>query len=233
MKKISKELKIFTLFLVISVCFSNCKKEKTDEPTNKLLNPNLNYGEVSDIEGNKYATIKIGDQTWMAQNLRTSRYANGDTIYNYRESWKWNSSTNGAWVHYNNDSAFDQLHGKLYNWYAINNPKNICPIGWHVPSDQDWSILIDFLGGSDYAGRRMKSKLNGAWANEYHGRKTNVVPSNESGFSAIASGSRNIDGQFSLMTYRAPFWSINVRDYVIGKISLAELVAFAKQKAYV
>jgi len=208
MKKKIININVYLILVILSTYISSCRKENVNELNMQQFNKALNYGEVFDIDSNKYATIKIGQQTWMAENLRTSRYANGDTIQNCTEALEWINLTSGSWAHFNNNSSFNLLHGKLYNWYAVNDQRNICPTGWHVPSDEEWSLLLNFLGGSNSAGHKLKSRLNGAWATEYQGQ-TGVGhdPSNESGFSAIASGSRGTNGQFILMTYRGSFWS--------------------------
>lgn len=200
-------INIYLILVILSTCTSSCRKENMNELNLGQFNTALKYGEVFDIDGNKYATIKIGQQTWMAENLRTTRYANGDTIPNCPEGVKWINLTSGAWAHYNNDSSLNLLHGKLYNWYAVNDQRNICPNGWHVPTIEEWTNLLLYLGGRGNAGKKMKSEINGAWATEYDGQKSNAKVNNESGFSSVASGSRNIDAQFSLMTYRASYWS--------------------------
>lgn len=208
MTKKTMNINVYLILVILSTYISSCRRKNADELNSQQLNTALNYGEVFDIDGNKYATIKIGQQTWMAENLRTSRYSNGDTIPNCTESYKWRSLTSGAWAHFNNNSSFNLLHGKLYNWYVVNDQRNICPTGWHVPSDEEWSILLNYLGGANTAGHKLKSRLNGAWAKEYQGQiGAGNEPTNESGFSAIASGIRKDDGQFILMTYRASFWS--------------------------
>jgi uncharacterized protein (TIGR02145 family) len=111
-----------------------------------LHNPSLIYGSVQDADDNTYKTIVIGDQTWMAENLNTSVYRNGDPIENITEIHDWLHSDTieeGAWCYYNNNgSAFECPYGKLYNYYAINDPRGVCPVGWHVPSDGEWQELI-------------------------------------------------------------------------------------------
>jgi uncharacterized protein (TIGR02145 family) len=174
--------KLFLVLLSMSLFAMSCKKDKATENSNTHFNSRLSYGEVIDIDGNKYATIKIGSQIWMAENLRTSRYSNGDTIPNFSEFWQWYNLTYGGWAHYRNDPAFEKTCGKLYNWYAITDSANICPKGWHVSTDDDWTILLNDLGGNIFAGSKMKSKLNGAWALSYEGQNTKSFPNNESGF---------------------------------------------------
>jgi uncharacterized protein (TIGR02145 family) len=111
----------------------------------------------SDTE--RIATLRIGDQEWMAENLRTSTYRNGDSIPEIRNTERWTRSTQGAWCHYDNDSLNEKTYGKLYNWYAVQDPRGLCPKGWHVPSDDEWSRLADSLGGSEQAGGKLKSTI--------------------------------------------------------------------------
>jgi len=100
-----------------------------------------------------YASIELGNgQEWMAENLRTNIYANGDPIPNVTDNAQWNVLNTGAWAHFNNDSQYENPFGKLYNWYAVADLRNICPTGWHVPTEAEWTVLTDYLGGSCVAG---------------------------------------------------------------------------------
>jgi uncharacterized protein (TIGR02145 family) len=135
---------------------------------------------VTDVEGNSYKTVLIGDQEWMAENLRSMTYSNGENIVNVTDSDEWSQLTSAAWCHYDNNPQFDQLQGKLYNWYAASNVRNVCPNGWHLPTLGEWTELQDFLGGGILAGVRMKSPLP-SWEQP-------DLSTNESGFSAVHSG---------------------------------------------
>ena len=97
---------------------------------------------VTDFDGNNYTTVIIGNQEWIGENLRASHYSNGEIISNITNINQWSNLTTGAWAHYNNDIQFENPYGKLYNWYAVVDTRNICPSGWHVPSDNDWNELI-------------------------------------------------------------------------------------------
>lgn len=110
--------------------------------TNSQFNSNVSYGTVSDIDGNTYNTIQIGTQTWMAENLRVTKYRDGTLIPNLTDNIQWANNTTGAWCYYNNDANNNIPYGKLYNFYAVNNSKNICPNGWHMPNIGEWSVLI-------------------------------------------------------------------------------------------
>ncbi len=138
---------------------------------------------VTDIDGNTYTTVRIGTQEWMAENLKTSRYSNGDLIPNVTDYATWLDLTSGAWCNYDNDTAYDMVYGKLYNWRTVADPRKVCPTGWHVPSEDEWSVLITFLGGESVAGGKMKS-LN-SW------QAPNVGANNESGFNGLAGATRH------------------------------------------
>lgn len=170
--------------------------------TKPWLNPALAYGTVTDIDGNTYATIRIGKQVWMAENLRTTRYRNGDPIANVQNHSQWISLTTGAWAHYDNDTKFDVRYGKLYNWYAVADRRNVCPVGWHVPIDAEWSTLIKHLEGESAAGGKLKATT--LWEGP------NIGATNGSGFSGLPGGCRlNIDGNFTGFGFYSYWWSVS------------------------
>lgn len=119
----------------------------------------------------------------MAESLKTSKYSNGNTIFNESDQTNWLNLTSGAWVYYNNDSQYEIPYGKLYNWHAVNDVRNICPNGWHVPSDMEWMTLVNYLGGENIAGTKMKSVVPLFWQSQNSG-------TNESGFSGLPGGNR-------------------------------------------
>jgi hypothetical protein len=110
-----------------------------------IHNPNLTYGSMTDQEGNVYKTIVIGTQEWMAENLNTSIYRNGDPIPTNLDAATWLATTSGAWAYYNNDASNACPCGKLYNWYTCVDARELCPVGWHVPSDEEWTLLTEYL----------------------------------------------------------------------------------------
>ena len=112
---------------------------------------------VTDIDGNIYNTVTIGSQVWMVENLRVSKYRDGTSIPNVTDNTQWTNLTTGAYCYYDNNSSFNNIYGKLYNWYAVNNSKNIAPLGWHIPSDAEWITLYNYLGGQLVAGGALKS----------------------------------------------------------------------------
>ena len=161
-------------------------------------NPDLTYGSMTDQEGNVYKTIVIGTQEWMAENLNTSIYRNGEAIATNLDDAAWSSTTSGAWTYYNNDASNACPYGKLYNWFASADSRGLCPTGWHVPSIDEYVVLTDYLGGEALAGGKMKSigtieSSTGLW------HSPNTMATNESGFSGIPAGFReNIGGYFHI-----------------------------------
>lgn len=158
------------------------------------------------FDGYAYSSIILGNgQEWMAENLRTTVYSNGDPI----PGDQWENLTTGAWAYYNNDSQYDGPLGKLYNWYAINDSRNVCPSGWHVPTDVEWSMLINFLdpnadGGNNVniAGGKMKSTGTEWWSDP------NADATNEIGFSALPGGTFSpAEGQFIYGGINGNWWS--------------------------
>jgi len=154
-------------------------------------------GTVTDIDGNSYKTVIIGTQEWMAENLKVTHYRNGDPITNITDNTQWiNNRTQGAWCSYNNDAANKNTYGLLYNFYAIADSRGICPTGWHVPSDAEWDILINYLGGVDIAGYKLK-KIG-----------DNIDADNSSGFSGLLGGERyDYDGRFLDIKGEGIWWS--------------------------
>jgi uncharacterized protein (TIGR02145 family) len=167
-------------------------------------NPAKTYGTMTDQQGNVYKTIVIGTQEWMAENLKTTIYRNGDAIANVTDNSQWYNSTTGKWCYYNNNSQYDCPYGKLYNWYAVADPRNVCPTGWHVPTDAEWTTLTSFLGGELVAGGKMKSTYLQYWSSP------NQDATNESGFSGLPGGGRGSDGNFYSVGSVGGWWSSTV-----------------------
>jgi len=168
---------------------------------NDALNPQLNYGTVSDIQGNSYATIVIGEQEWMAENLRVTTYSNGDVIPNLPTPSNWLNSSSGVWSHYSNDTAYEIPFGKLYNWYAVSDERNVCPTGWHVPSDAEWGDLFQYLGGPSLeAEGALKSVGTEYWL------PPNSNATNSSGFSGVGGGAL-AGNQFAMLYSTGSWWS--------------------------
>ena len=161
-----------------------------------------NPGAGVTFNGYTYASIVLGNgQEWMAENLRTTTYANGDPIPNVTDDNQWYNLTTGAWSYYNNDSQYENPYGKLYNWYTVDDPRNVCPTGWHVPTDAEWTVLSDYLGGEPVAGGKMKSTGTQYWSSP------NTDATNESGFSGLPGGYRYNDGPFYYIGFYGYWWS--------------------------
>jgi uncharacterized protein (TIGR02145 family) len=173
------------LFSVITSCMDSPSGANSKNPK-----------QVEDIDGNVYSTVKIGTQTWLASNLRVSKYRNGSAISNITSSEAWSDLTTGAWSHYNNQVSNEVKYGKLYNWYAVNDSRGLCPIGWRVPSVADWTTLLEYL--STDAGFKLKS--SSGWDGIGNG-------SNSSGFNALPGGARAWFGGFENSGSFAGFWT--------------------------
>ncbi len=159
---------------------------------------------VEDIDGNIYSTVVIGTQEWMQQNLKTTRYQNGDVIPNITDNTTWANLTTGAYSVYNHDGSNDAVYGKLYNWYVVVDARNVCPTGWHVPTDAEWTVLTDTLGGTSVAGAKMKE------AGLVHWNTPNTEATNESGFSGLPGGERYYTGPFLDIGNYGYWWSTTV-----------------------
>ncbi|MFM7589923.1 MAG: fibrobacter succinogenes major paralogous domain-containing protein, partial [Bacteroidota bacterium] len=160
---------------------------------------------VTDIDGSVYYTVQIGTQCWTQSNLKVSKYRNGDNIPTGLTNTDWQNATSGAYAIYNNDPVNDGLYGKLYNHYAVTDGRGLCPTGWHVPSDAEWTTLENQLGGSSVAGGALKSTATqptlGGWTSP------NTGATNSSGFTAPPGGQRNVTGEFILMSNYGYWWS--------------------------
>jgi uncharacterized protein (TIGR02145 family) len=170
----------------------NCKK---DDGTNSSET-------VTDVDGNVYHTVTIDSQTWMVENLKTTRLNDSTAIPNVTENTAWVSSTLMAYCWYNNDASNKATYGALYNWYAVNNSK-LCPKGWRVPSDAEWNTLITNLGGdSSLVGGYLKEAGTVHWA------APNTGADNSSGFMALPGGSRyHTNGLFYYNGKYGWYWS--------------------------
>jgi uncharacterized protein (TIGR02145 family) len=166
-------------------------------------------GTAKDVDGNVYKTVTIGTQTWMAENLKTTRYRDETPIPLVTDHKKWRVLTNGAYCHYDNDPGKAAIYGRLYNFHAVVDSRNICPGGWHVPTDAEWQTLIDYLGGEQTAGGQLKETGNIHWSK-------NAGATNKSGFTALPGGRRDIlfvgDHTFEAITLRGYFWSSTESD---------------------
>jgi len=175
-----------------------------DGTSNAVFNTSLTYGSLTDVEGTTYKTITIGTQTWMAENLRTKSYRNGDEIPEVTGNTDWKNLSTHAYCNYENSTDRDQIAtiGRLYNWFAVADPRNLAPEGWHVATDADWSTLESYLGGSAVAGGKLKETTSIHWSAPNSGN-TNI-----SGFTALPGGRREYtDGSFINLGYDGFWWT--------------------------
>jgi uncharacterized protein (TIGR02145 family) len=209
MKKFNLTLLYLSLLVLSVIILNGCKKDKTvpDNPTNgksmAVFNPSITYGTMRDQDGNTYKTVVIGTQTWMAENLRTVRYRSGDSVSFVPKSSNWAYTHFDAYCNYNNTTDLDSIatFGRLYNWYAVTSNLNLAPSGWHIPTEAEWSVLANYLGGDTVAGIKMKETGTTHWI-----QSSNSV-TNESGFTALPAGLRFNDGSFGDINYQDRFWS--------------------------
>jgi uncharacterized protein (TIGR02145 family) len=173
---------------------------------------------VKDIDGNVYDTVKIGTQIWMVQNLKTTRYRNGDSIPNVTDAAIWANLTSGGYSNYSNELYYGTKYGRLYNWYAVSDSRNLAPAGWHVATSADWTALQDYLiaNGYNYDGSKVGNKIakslsaNTDW---YTGGTTvgsignDLSKNNKTGFTALPSGYRIDNGSFANVTFHAFWWT--------------------------
>lgn len=182
----------------------------TDKPTESKTT-NFDFVECVDADGNNYSVVKIGTQVWMAENLNTTKYQNGEQIANILDANTWSTFNSGAWCNFNNDLVIGLKYGKLYNKYAFEDSRNIAPMGWHVSNDSEWTTLASYLGGESLAGGKLKATGTELWLSP------NTGATNETGFSAIAGGGRfsnNIKkGYFASKDSIGSFWQNSGTQY--------------------
>lgn len=185
------KLKTAFAALVVMVTIS-CKKEN-----NSVQSPGSSS--ENSTQQNNIASVIIGTQVWTKANLDVSYYRNGDKIPQVKDPAKWAKLTTGAWCWYNNDSATGAVYGKLYNWYAVHDPRGLAPEGWHVASDPEWWVASDFLGKG--SGGKMKETGTVHWMNP------NIDATNSSGFMGLPGGYRSETGQFCYINYLGLWWT--------------------------
>jgi uncharacterized protein (TIGR02145 family) len=180
--------------------------KSTTQTNNIIFNPAKTYGTMTDQEGNVYKTIIIGSQTWMAENLRTTKYNDGAIIPLVMDRNVWSGLSTGAYCTYKNTTNSDTsgILVRFYNWYAVNSGK-LAPKGWHIPSDTEWKTLTTYLGGEILAGPKLKETGTSHWVTSYG-------VTNESGFTALPTGNiEPYDGTFRPSSY-CYLWSSTALD---------------------
>ena len=189
-------------FVALILSAISCTKESTTIQSSGIT---VESSTSDDMTGINALSVKIGSQIWMNKNLNVTKYRNGDPIPEVRNKAKWATLTTGAWCWLNNDSA-NSIYGRLYNAYAVNDPRGLAPAGWHISSDSEWATLTTFLGGEGVAGGKMKSTGTieagtGLWY------APNLNATNISGFTGLPGGYRNYTGTFYDIGYNGDWWS--------------------------
>lgn len=170
--------RIFHFLVICTIVISGSACGKDDGPQWA--------GTVTDIDDNLYHTVKICDQVWMVENLKVTRFRNGDDIlWKRHQQWDYDGLTGEpAYCYYDDDFHNIDIYGHMYNWNAVNDSRGLAPEGWHIPTNEEWGILIECLGGPPVAGGKMKEEGTGHWL------APNVGATNESGFTALPAGHR-------------------------------------------
>ena len=190
--------KLIYILSITLILLQSCSSGDSDNNTNSTI--------VSDVDGNVYQTVTICNQTWTKTNLNVTKYRNGDVIPQVQDATQWASLTTGAWCYYNNDPANGSIYGKLYNWHAVKDPRGLAPVGYHIPTDGEWTSLTTCLGGESVAGGKMKE------AGTTHWTSPNTGATNESGFTGLPGGYRNDIGTFYSIISFGYWWSSSERD---------------------
>ncbi len=191
-----KRISIFPMVVIGALMlFSNSCKKTAD--TGNLLPAET----VTDIDGNVYHAVTVGTQVWMVENLKTTKYNDGSSIPDVTNDTAWFGLTNGACCDYNNTLGNFTSYGKLYNYYAVVDARKICPTGWHVPTDAEWTTLTTYLGGELLAGGKLKESGLTHWFSPNTGAENSV------GFIALPGGYRRNLGSFDNMGYSGIWWS--------------------------
>lgn len=185
-----------SLNLIGQIKISEFKPQQASAPEIVEKKSTNDCGMSINYQNFTYTTVSIGNQCWMRENLRNTSYSDGTPITKGQEIETWIMGTEGKWCDYEEDKTpVVEEYGKLYNWYVVNNPKNICPTGWHVPSDEEWNDLVFYLGGEFLAGDILKTH-----APDWNGR-------NLAGFNALPGGFRSNLGGFKYKTLYGFWWT--------------------------
>jgi uncharacterized protein (TIGR02145 family) len=179
---------------------------------------------VNDVDGNTYNTVTIGNQVWMAENLKTTKFNNQNPIPLVTDNTLWSSQTQAAYCYYQEDESLANEYGNLYNWHVVNDTRNVCPIGYHVPAISEWEELINFLGGVAVAGGKLKEIGFAHWLTP------NTGATNSNGFNLLPSGWRaHNNGSYENLTYMAYQWSSSSVDALNSSVLL---VGYDSEAAY-
>lgn len=188
-------LSIFLFSALLMACSTSTSNNDVDTTPLYIVG-----GGVTDIDGNTYRTIILGNQEWMAENLKTRRFRNGDAIPNITDNEAWADSPSAAWSVYANEEENAARYGLIYNWFAVNDARRICPDGWRVPSNQQYIEYIGRLGSDSNVVHALRETGADAWEG------TNATATNISGFSALPGG-RRLGGEFSDFGREGAWWT--------------------------
>jgi len=193
---ITGTLFVLVIFLMsLQACKNNNNDDDNDQPQT-----------ITDVDGNIYHTVTIGNQVWMLENLRVTHYRNGNPISEVTGNDQWVAVTDGAFCNYENNASNSVTYGKLYNWHAVTDGRGIAPQGWRVPTDEDYNQLAAFLGDVFIAGGKMKE------AGYTHWEIPNFGATNSSGYTALPAGYRNDEGVFYGLGIYSYFWTTTPKD---------------------
>lgn len=196
------------IFFIIAGC------NKNEDLIYYHLNPWIVYGSITDQDGNIYKTIQIGDQTWMVTNLKTTRYNDGIPIQVVTDDSVWSSLTTPGCCWQDNNQIYKTTYGVLYNWYTVKTGR-LCPAGWHVPDDVEWTELTNFLGSENVAGGKLKETGYRHW------RNPNTGATDEAAFRALPGGDRavNPDVKYENLFEKGYWWtSASAEERAISRI---------------
>ncbi len=191
---------LFVFMGVFIMIFVGCKKKTDPDPVPST---------VTDIDGNVYHMVTIGAQVWLVENLRTTKYRNGDAIPMVTVDSVWNNqaaTSTGAYCNYNNDGANILVYGHLYNWFAVNDSRGLAPAGWHVAGKTEWEALTAYLGGDTLAGGKLKETGTTHWL------APNTGATNITGFTAVPGGFRMYSGKSEMIGAFGVWWTSTVSD---------------------
>lgn len=206
--------------LKITGTSGKCSTVITDVPT-QSKSITFPFVTCTDGDGNNYPVVQIGTQLWMGENLKTTKYLSGESIPNVTDSIEWSNLTTGAYSNYNNDAAIGDKYGKLYNWYAITDKRNIAPTGWHVATDSEWTALENYVDTymSTFSSQAKALAANTSWPSSINADAVgnDLTKNNISGFTALPGGVHDYDGAFYRVSIDG-FWWVYTEDIARGRV---------------
>lgn len=215
-----KDIRILIYSFVVIGAFlvfpTSCKKDEANSDSSSS-------GTVKDVDGNVYHTVTIGTQVWMVENLKTTKYRNGDPVQNITND-TWKTLTTGAQCNYNDDAVTGNKYGKLYNWYTVNDSRQLAPVGWHVASGTDWGILYNYLtanlGTSGSVINALASKTD--WSSSVYIIGDDLTKNNSSGFTALPGGFKRVSGSFGGLSINTGWWAVLEDKTVAASVEMGD-----------